>query len=128
METATRRILTSEGLDGLLAALKRRGYRTVGPTVRDQAIVYDDIGSIADLPGGWTDEQDGGHYRLVRRGDAALFGYAVGPHSWKKFLHPPTLRLWRAARDGDAVQVVAEAPPEQPFAFIGVRGCELRAI
>ena len=45
--------------------------------------------------------QDGGTYRLERRADDALFGYAVGPHSWKKFLHPPRCRLWRARPDGD---------------------------
>src|SRR5262249_19663783 len=53
---------------------------------------YDDIASVADLPRGWTDEQDGGRYRLHRRDDDALFGYAVGPHSWKKFLHPADLK------------------------------------
>ncbi len=51
----------------MLALLKARGYRVVGPTVRDQAIVYDDIASVDDLPAGWTDEQDGGRYRLLRR-------------------------------------------------------------
>ena len=55
--------------------------------------------SSADLPIGWTDEQDGGHYRLRRRDDEALFGYAVGPHSWKRFQLPPDRRLWRARRD-----------------------------
>jgi sulfhydrogenase subunit beta (sulfur reductase) len=40
-----------------------------------------------------TDEQDGGKYRLRKRPDGALFGYAVGPHSWKKFLFPPVTRL-----------------------------------
>ena len=81
--------------------------------MRDQAIVYDDIVSLADLPAGWTDEQDGGRYRLARRDDDALFGYAVGPHSWKKFLHPPVLRLWHAERNADGVQVDAGArsPP-----------------
>ena len=49
---------------------------------------------------GWTDEQDGGHYRLVRRDDDALFGYAVGPHSWKKFQLPPEVRLWRRPARG----------------------------
>ena len=29
------------------------------------------------------------------RDDEARFGYAVGPHSWKQFLLPPRLRLWR---------------------------------
>ena len=123
-----KRILTPAGLDTLLHALRSRGYRVVGPTLSDQAIVYDDIESSADLPAGWTDEQDGGHYRLVERGDDALFGYAVGPHSWKKFLHPPIERLWQATRDGNDVAVSAEPISEQPFAFVGVRACELRAI
>ena len=35
------------------------------------------------------------------RADAALFGYALGPHSWKRFLHPPIERLWQARREGD---------------------------
>ncbi len=42
----------------LLNALHSRGYRVVGPTLRDQAIVYDELDSEADLPIGWTDEQD----------------------------------------------------------------------
>ena len=37
-------------------------------------------------------------YRLERRDDEARFGYAVGPHSWKQFLFPPRVRLWRARR------------------------------
>ncbi|GMU45207.1 MAG: hypothetical protein AMXMBFR25_31930 [Lysobacterales bacterium] len=89
-------VITADGLQAMLQALRRRGFRTVGPTVRDQAIVYEDIDSVDDLPRGWTDEQDGGRYRLSRRADGALFGYAVGPHSWKRFLHPPRLRLWQA--------------------------------
>ena len=80
----------------LLDALHASGYRVVGPSVRDAAIVYDEIARVDDLPVGWTDEQAPGHYRLKRRSDQALFGYVVGPHSWKKYLHPPIERLWRA--------------------------------
>src|SRR5258705_516306 len=83
-----------------MAALASRGYRVIGPTLRDAAIVLDDIDGIADLPAGWTDVQDGGSYRVQRRADDALFGYAVGPHSWKNFLHPSRLRLWRAEKNG----------------------------
>ncbi len=128
MVSATQQaIITTDGLQALLDAL-RRTYRVVGPTLRDQAIVYDDIASVADLPRGWSDEQDGGHYRLVQRDDDALFGYAVGPHSWKKFLHPPVLRLWRTEHDGNDTRVVPESHPNERFAFIGVRSCELHAI
>ena len=118
-----------DGLDELLAALGRRGFELIGPTVRDGAIVYDEIASSDDLPGGWTDEQDGGSYRLRRRDDEALFGYAVGPQSWKRFLHPPELKLWRARRGEDgALEVSEEADDSPTYAFIGVRSCELHAI
>lgn len=117
------------GLRALIDGLGRRGFRVMGPTLREGAIVYDPIAGVEDLPAGWTDRQDAGRYRLERRADGALFGYAVGPHSWKQFLHPPRETLWRARRDGDSVVVtppdVAEDPP---YAFLGVRACELRAI
>jgi formate hydrogenlyase subunit 6/NADH:ubiquinone oxidoreductase subunit I len=128
MAIAPQAVLTLEGLQQLFDVLRRRGYRVLGPTLRDQAIVYDGIRSLADLPAGWTDEQDGGHYRLLRRSDDALFGYAVGPHSWKRFLHPPMLRLWRAKHDARGTEVIPEPPPQEKFAFIGVRACELHAI
>ena len=121
-------VITSEGLQRLIEALQRCGHRVIGPAVRDGAIVYDDISAVTDLPRGWTDTQSGGSYRLARRNDDALFGYAVGPHSWKRFLHPPVLRLWRAERKDDHMQVRPEAEPAERFAFLGVRACDLNAI
>ena len=103
MDTAQQAIITAEGLQALLDALQRRGYRVVGPTVRDQAIVYDDIDRLPICPRDGLTSRTAGSYRLARRDDDALFGYAVGPHSWKRFLHPPVLRLWQASatrRDG----------------------------
>jgi ferredoxin len=114
--------------ESLIKALRSRGFRVVGPTVRDGAIVYDELTSSGDLPAGWTDVQDGGTYRLARRADEALFGYAVGPHSWKQFLHPPALRLWRARRSAAGFEVLAESGEPPRFAFLGVRACELHAI
>jgi ferredoxin len=127
-EPAAACFIAPEGLQALIEVLGRRGYRVIGPTLRDQAIVYDDIADVAALPRGWSDEQDGGRYRLVERGDGALFGYAVGPHSWKKFLHPPVQRLWRAERQEGGLRVLPEPAVEERLAFIGVRSCELHAI
>jgi sulfhydrogenase subunit beta (sulfur reductase) len=121
-------VLGREHFQQLLDALHDKGYQIVGPTVRDQAIVYDTLTSVADLPIGYTDEQDGGTYRLKKRADRALFGYAVGPHSWKKFLQPPVIRLWQAKREGNRFQVVSESQEAPKLAFLGVRTCELHAI
>jgi ferredoxin len=121
-------VIERDTLDVLFTALRQRNFRLLGPTVRDGAIIYDELASTADLPAGWTDTQDGGAYRLTRRDDAALFGYAVGPRSWKQFLHPPALRLWQAQREGQGFQVLPESQETPRFAFIGVRSCELHAI
>src|SRR6516162_10106595 len=115
-------------LQEIFDALANRGYQVIGPTVRDGAIIYDTIARLEDLPVGWTDRQDAGRYRLEKRADAALFGYAVGPHSWKRFFHPPTERLWQARREGSAFTIVEAEAPHRPLALIGVRACELRAI
>ena len=122
------RVLHRHDFQHLLDALASRGYRIVGPTVRDGAIVYDEIHAASDLPEGWTDRQDGGTYRLERRNDAALFGYTVGPHSWKKFLFPPRTRLWQADRQPQGFTLRPEPLDDAPYAFLGVRSCELHAI
>ncbi len=121
-------VLLPQALDDLIEALRRRGYRVLGPTVRDGAIVYDELEDAAQLPTGWTDRQEPGSYRLERRDDEARFGYAVGPHSWKRFLFPPRVQLWRARANGGAPVVEEEPPDETALAFLGVRACELRAI
>ena len=36
-------------LDSLFAALERRGFRIIGPTVRDEAVVLDSIHTSAEL-------------------------------------------------------------------------------
>jgi sulfhydrogenase subunit beta (sulfur reductase) len=124
----TETVIAVDALDDLLAALRRRGYRVLGPTVRDGAIVYDDLEFADELPTGWTDRQDGGAYRLERRADDARFGYAVGPHSWKRFFFPPRARLWRASLSGSGPMVQEEPRDEAPLALVGVRSCELHAI
>lgn len=121
-------VLPRERLATLFDALRRRGYRTIGPVVRDGAIVYDEFERVEDLPVGWTDEQDPGRYRLRRRDDQAVFGYNVGPHSWKRLFHPPAVRLWRATRGDGGFHTETDPLPHGKLALIGVRACELRAI
>lgn len=120
----------SEDFEPLLHALTSRGYRIIGPRVRDGTIVYDDITSIADLPIGYVDAPGPGVYHLEKTDQPAYFGYTLSPQSWKRYLFPPEARLWQASRsDGDLqLSTNGHHQPEAPFAFIGVRPCELRAI
>jgi ferredoxin len=123
-------VIDRAGLQALLEALGARGYTVIAPTVRDGAILYDEIDTIDDLPAGVTDVQDPGSYRWSERDDAALFGYAVGPHSWKKYLFRPETVLFRARLDPDRGFVPTETRDEVAprYAFLGVRACEIAAI
>ncbi len=123
-----RLVLERSGFPSFLTSLRSHGYHVVGPTVRDGAIVYGDIREESDLPVGWTDQQDAGKYRIERRSDQALFGYAVGPHSWKKYLFPSHERLWTAVRAGASFEVRPETVEGPPLAFLGVRACEMAAM
>ena len=126
--SGTSLIIIRSDLDQLFEALRADGYRLVGPTVRDGAIVYDDISRVADLPVGWTDVQEAGTFRLARRSDEAIFGFVPGPHSWKQFLHPPRRQLWQATRTTKGIEFIPAADESPPLAFIGARSCELHAV
>jgi sulfhydrogenase subunit beta (sulfur reductase) len=116
-------------IDEVFAALQRRGYVTLGPTVRDGAIVLDEVRTRNDLPIGVSDEQKPGSYALRSNGTASLFGYVVGPQSWKKFLYPARLKLFSARRNGKGFSVESNEQEEKTkFAFVGVRSCEVHAI
>jgi len=108
--------------------LRAAGFSLIGPTVRDGAIVLEEIEGLDDLPQGWVDEQQPGQYRLKKSRDNKYFGFGVGPHSWKQFLHPPRLRLFSAAQENG--HWVFRPPTEPPprYAFIGVHACDLAAI
>ncbi len=123
-----RYVIDRDGLDQLIQVLRSDGYTVVGPQMRQAAIVHDEITSVQDLPSGWTDAQDGGTYRLARRDDDALFGFAVGPQSWKQYLFPPETLLWRARRIQDGFEVEADAAQKPRYAFLGVRSCDLAAM
>jgi sulfhydrogenase subunit beta (sulfur reductase) len=122
-------LIQLSGIHALIEALGSRGYRVIGPVLDNGAVVYAPVQGLGDLPTGWVDEQDGGHYRL-RRDEAgpSLFRYAVGPHSWKRFLFPPRQHLWQAIREQNGFRIETPSEPPPKYAFLGVRACELAAI
>ncbi|MBL7961010.1 4Fe-4S dicluster domain-containing protein [bacterium] len=121
-------VIDSKELQKLFDVLLRHGYTTIGPTLKDQAIILDEISSIDQLPVGWTDEQGAGTYRLKKRNDDAWFGYVITPTSWKTYLHSPAVKFWSAKRNGKEFDVEEDKTEPLKFAFIGVRACELHAI
>jgi sulfhydrogenase subunit beta (sulfur reductase) len=120
--------LPSAELQTLISTLAADGYQVIGPKVDQEAIVYDEIESVEELPRGWTDRQEPGQYRLERRDDDAYFGYVVGPHSWKRYLFPPLATVATADRTDSGWQM--RCPDDEPprYAFLGVRACELAAM
>jgi formate hydrogenlyase subunit 6/NADH:ubiquinone oxidoreductase subunit I len=121
-------LLAKQHFQALLDLLWNQGYRVIGPTLSQEAIVYDDVRVVDDLPRGWTDEQSGGTYRLKRRDDDAWFGFVVGPHSPKRYFFPPNVTVAQADRTGDGWQMRDVPDDEPPYALLGVRACELAAI
>lgn len=120
--------LNPDRLQDLLVSLGKRGFETIGPTLGDDAIIYDRITSVGDLPVGWTDEQGPGSYRLVKRDDRAYFGYTLPPQSWKRFLYPPSKKLFSIRKNGKTLKFIDENDNTARYAFVGVRPCELNAI
>ena len=121
-------VVELENIQQLLDVLKTKAYQTLGPTIREGVIVYDELRSISDLPVGWSDVQDAGTYRLRKNNTGSLFEYVVGPHSWKKYLLPPLVRLWRAKRHEKGFDIAKEKHKIPKYAFIGVRSCDIHAM
>jgi len=120
--------LEPEQIQHLIDELQNQGYEVIGPTLREQVIVYDRIHSLKDLPVGFSDEQGRGTYRLVSREDGAYFGYTVGAQGWKRYLFPPELKLWEARKNGKGFLQNGDIPKPKKLAFLGVRACEIHAM
>lgn len=122
------KVVGADRFDSLISLLRDRGYTVIGPTIHERTIVYDKLDGAGDLPIGWTDQQDAGTYRLVRRDDDAYFGHAVGPRTLKSFLFPPRQTLLTAEHAEAGLEFHPEPPADSRYAFIGVRACELAAV
>ena len=122
------RWLPAADLGRLLDALRADGRTIIGPTVRDDAIVLDEILTDTDLPAGRGAEAAPGRYRLTRRDDGRRFDHAVGPMSWKRWTFPPRAPIRVGRRTATGVRFTSSEPRPTPLAFIGVRACELTAL
>ena len=122
-----------QGLQALMDLLARQGFTVLGPTVREGAVVPGRLLSVDDLPGGWGDTQEPGSYRLRRRDDQALFGYAADAISWKAVLFPSRELVWKGTRTPDGGFSVDTGDDhgrwgDPPYAILGIRACDLHAV
>lgn len=121
-------VVEAGDLSHLLNALERRGYRVIGPQIRDGAIVLDVLRSVDDLPSGWAEETSGGRYRLKRTSNPLFFRCSPGAQSWKAWLYPSRVRLWRGRREGSGFRILDTDEPVPRLALFGVRSCDLHAL
>lgn len=121
-------IIEATELSALVRLLNEDGYTVIGPTVRDGAIVLDELTDGSELPFGWGVDTEAGRYRLVRRADPAAFANSAGPQSWKSVLHPARERLLTVQHDDAGFRAEPEPAPDRRHAFFGVRPCDLAAI
>jgi sulfhydrogenase subunit beta (sulfur reductase) len=121
-------VIDKPDLAQIINRLWQDGYTVVGPTIAQGAIIFDEVRCLEQLPIGWTDEQEGGTYRLKRRDDQAYFGYAVGPHSWKKYLFPSRLTLFTIEPTANTFAVHPNSESVPRYAFLAARSCDLHAI
>lgn len=120
--------LYKEDLQELLANLQQTGYQTVGPRVKDDAIIYGTLTGITELPRGYTSEQDPAHYRLIFSGHENYFNVTPGAQSWKQFFFPARSRLFSLRKNGNLWEAEDKTERLPSLALIGVRPCELAAI
>jgi len=128
MDIGDEAVMDRHGFDLLLDLLRRRGLRTIGPVVRDGAIMHGEVSSSADLPEGWHDHTSPGNYRLTNDEGPELFGWAVGPESWKSEFFLPTETVWRATVDNGKVTLSDVKDQPSPVAIVGARPCEIAAL
>jgi len=120
--------IAKEGLDAIIAALQAAGYQTLGPQVRENALVYDTIDSSDDLPRGYCAVQEAGKYTLQACSSDRYFDLTPGAQSWKQFFFPPRSELLRLQKNGKGWKRIPTDDNPPPQALVGVRPCELAAI
>ncbi|MGB4066892.1 MAG: 4Fe-4S dicluster domain-containing protein [Nitrospira sp.] len=128
MTSGMRGALPTASLQRLLDALSAKGYRMVGPIVRDGSVVWETVQSVSDLPIGWRDQQEPGRYRLEQTGSPEIFGVVHGPQSLKPFVFAPREPLLQIERSKDGFATRPTLPQSEKVAVIGARACDLAGL
>lgn len=112
----------------LLEALRARGYRVLGPALRDGAVLWDEIRQVTDLPLGWRDVQEPARYRLERTESGRWFDVVLGPDSLKRATFAPREPLLTIERTKRGFTAQPALPKAERLAFLGVRACDMAGL
>jgi|GEM_PF-4087997 len=110
-----------ENFHNIFTALQKEGVKIIGPTVRYNNIIYDQITSAEELPIGVTFSDVPDRPIAERREDEAYFGYGIPVQPFTRF-------LFRSKEDESDDCVYRVDEPNEVRVFLGVRPCELSAI
>lgn len=127
-DLALERTLSQHAFGALLQSLSAEGYTLVGPVVKDGAITYAEIGGISDLPKGMSEEQHAGSYRLRETHEPTLFRFASTAQSFKRFFHPPEVRLFSLRRSAQGPVLSAPNFAVPKLVLVGARACDIAAL
>ena len=130
-EIGTTIVISKPEFDTILKTLIDMEYSLKGPQVKDFTVILGSIESLADLPKGYTSQEEPGKFTLSSNGKENYFDVTSGPHSWKKYFFPPKTQLMVFQREaGESSNwFTAETVKNNPsYALIGVRPCDLAGI
>ncbi len=126
--TSVPHILQKSSFHQLIDALRRTGYRVIGPVVQDGSIRWAHIDRLEDLPIGWRDEQRPSHYRLEHTDSSNMFDIVHGPESLKRQTFAPREPLLQIEKKNKGFSVQEIRPASEQIAVIGVRPCDLAGL
>lgn len=112
----------------LFEALHRQGYKIIGPTVRDDTIVFDTVTTPSELTHSVIDLQQSGRYTLVEDKSNRYFSWNTGPQALKPLLFKTRETLWTCSDNDGQLQFKSPEQDVEPIAVIGVRACDLAAL
>ena len=121
-------LLVKSSFQRLIDLLHKKGYRVLGPALRDGAVLWDTIRQVSDLPVGWRDVQEPGRYRLEETGSHDIFSVVHGPQSLKPLTFAPREPLLQIERTKDGFSVRPALPDEEKVAVLGARACDLAGL
>jgi len=124
----TPQVLPKSSFQQFIQALQDKGYRVIGPEVQDGSIRWGTIERTEDLPLGWKDKQQPGHYRLEHTDSQKFFDIVHGPESLKRQTFVPKEPLLKIEKKKKGFSVQEIKPESERVAVIGVRACDLAGL